>query len=540
MTLDILIKNALVADGAGNPLFKSDIGICNWKITGLGRFDCDAVKVIDADGLIAAPGFIDAHNHADHGVLAHPDAQNFIAQGVTTSICGNCGLSLTPLLPEHRGEWAGSLAPFIGSSGEYDWSWGALGSFISRIESVSPAHNLALLTGHGALRCAVMGFSDKHASEREVALMKELLESEFEQGAVGLSFGLYYPPGSYADEGELLALMEVAARYGRRCAFHLLSESTLLIQSLNFVLDLAYKSGAAVEISHHKTIGRGNWGKVYETLRAMNRARSKGVDVLCDAYPYLGGSTTIVALLPTWTSQGSGLMERLKCREDRERITEEILNDRLDGDNLLLLQGWDEILIAECPLDRKSEGRTLGDILGVHAMDRGSIETFMDWLLNVEGRALMVLTNEQSEDDLIHVLGHPLTALASDAWIVPYKSGSPHPRAYGSFPRFLGRYVRELRVTSIEEAVRKMTSASAQRYGLAGRGLITPGMSADLTIFDFDKINDEAEYLSPHRYPSGIHHVIVGGRLALSDCKLTGERAGVVLRAQQESRESVC
>ena len=532
MEFDILVKNALVADGAGNPLFKSDIGICGGKIAAMGKFTCKAANEIDAAGLVAAPGFIDAHNHSDHGVLAYPDAQNFIAQGVTTSICGNCGLSLTPLRSEYRSEWAGSLAPFIASSAAYDWSWDTLGSFISCIESASPAQNMALLTGHGALRCAVMGFKNKEASKSEIELMKDLLKCEFEQGAVGLSFGLYYPPGSYADESELLALMEVAAKYGRRCAFHLLSESTLLIRSLNFVLELAHKSGAAVEISHHKAIGRENWGKVYETLRAMKRARLNGVDVLCDVYPYIGGSTAVVALLPNWTSQGSGLRERLKSRDDRERITKEILSDELIGDNLLLLQGWDEIMIAECPLDRKSEGRTLSDILGVHAMDKESIETFMDWLLSVDGRALMVLTNEQSEDDLLQLLADPLISLASDAWIVPYKTGSPHPRAYGTFPRFLGRYARDLKIVGIEEAVRKMTSASAQRYGLAGRGVVCAGMSADLVIFDLDGIRDESEYLAPHRYPSGIHHVIVNGRFALKDGILTGERAGMLLRAQ--------
>ncbi len=532
MTLDLVVKGGLVADGTGGPCFRADVGVCGDRIVALGSLP-DGEMTVDASGMVVAPGFVDAHNHADHGILRCPDAQNFLAQGITTSICGNCGLALTPLSDAHRAALARYMAPFVGAAPEYDWAWDDLASFVRRIEAARPAQNLALLAGHGTLRAAVMGFEDRAPTDGELERMGLLLEREFVQGAFGLSFGLAYPPGSYARRRELAALLSAAARHGRRCAFHLESESTAVVGCVETVLDLARETGAAVEISHHKAIGRENWGKVFETLRAMERFRAEGVDVLCDAYPYVAGSTTILSLLPAWAAEGGvdALLARLRDETQRDRIADAILKDDVPGDNLMLLQGWERVLIGDCPGDRECEGRTLAEILERRSVDAESIGHFMDWLLSVSGRSLMVLLDEQSEDDLRHVLAHPLTALGSDAWVVRDGEGCPHPRAYGTTARFLGRCVREGRLLSLEEAVRKMTSAPARRYGLAGRGLIAEGLFADLVVFDPAAVLDRGTFLDPHRRPEGIRSVVVNGALAVRDGRQTENRSGRVLRA---------
>lgn len=532
MTFDIVVRGGYVADGAGNPLFRTDVGVCGDRIAALGRLP-DGRTTVDASGRVVAPGFIDAHNHVDHGILRCPEARNFILQGFTTSVCGNCGLSLTPLSDEHREALARYMGPFVGAAPEYDWGWSDFASFARRIEAAHPAQNLAILTGHGTLRAAVMGFEDRPPRERELDRMRELLEREFDQGACGLSFGLAYPPGSYAGREEIAALLSVAARRGRRCAFHMASESTTVTECVDELLDLARETGAAVEVSHHKAIGRANRGKIFETLRTMERARAEGMDVLCDAYPYVAGSTTILSLLPAWVAEGGveALLARLRDGTQRSRIAEAILRNDVPGDNLMLLQGWGRVLIGSCPADPACEGRNLADILNRQTMDAESIGAFMDWLLRIGGTALMVLLDEQSEDDLMHVLGHPLTALGSDAWAVRSGEGCPHPRAYGTTARFLGRIARDRGLLRPEEAVRRMTSAPAQRYGIAGRGLIAEGLFADLVVFDPDAFLDRGDFLDPHHPPSGLSAVIVNGEAAVLNGEQTTRRAGRVLRA---------
>ena len=306
-----------------------------------------------------------------------------------------------------------------------------------------------------------------------------------------------------------------------------------MTECVDELLDLARETGAAVEVSHHKAIGRANWGKIFETLRTMERARAEGTDVLCDAYPYVAGSTTILSLLPTWAAEGGveALLARLRDGTQRSRIAEAILRDDVPGDNLMLLQGWGRVLIGSCPADPACEGRNLADILNRQTMDAESIGAFMDWLLRIGGTALMVLPDEQSEDDLMHVLGHPLTALGSDAWAVRSGEGCPHPRAYGTTARFLGRIARDRGLLRPEEAVRRMTSAPAQRYGIAGRGLIAEGLFADLVVFDPDAFLDRGDFLDPHHPPSGLSTVIVNGEAAVLNGEQTTRRAGRVLRA---------
>lgn len=533
MRYDAVIRNGMIVDGTGSPAYRADLAIKDGRVAAIGRPASRGELEIDATGCVASPGFIDSHNHADHGILGNPGAHNFVSQGVTTSVSGNCGLSVAPIVPEHRDEIARYLAPFVGAVPEYDWAWGDMGSFFERAEKLPLGQNVAIMTGHGSIRIAAMGFAARPPSPAEAKRMEELLHREFDCGAAGLSFGLYYPPGNFSERRELLPLMKIAAARGRRCAFHLRSETAAFLEAVDEALSLAEESGASVELSHHKVIGRPNWGKISESLRTMERARRKGIDVVCDAYPYTAGSTTIVSLLPPWVAAGGveALLARLRDDKQRAAIQDEVLEDRMKVDNLLLLMEWKDIRIGDCPNDRSCEGKSLAEVLKRAVPSPESMNALMDWLVSIKAAALMVCLNLQNEDDTASVLAHPFSAIVSDAWIVGWNQGSPHPRAYGAIPRFLGRYVRERKLLRLEEGVRKITAAPAARFGLTGRGILAEGMLADVAVWDPEAILDNSTFEHPHRYATGIRWVFVNGRAALSDGVLTGAGAGRILRA---------
>ncbi len=531
MQYDLIIRNGMVIDGTGAPAFRADVAVQGDRIAAIGRAHGNGTVDVDAAGLVVSPGFIDAHNHADHGILSIPGAHNFVAQGITTSVAGNCGLSLTPIVPDHVEETARYLTPFIGAAPEYDWQWGDLASFFQRVEKLPMGQNLAVMTGHGTLRIAAMGFESRPPTTAEQQHMEQLLRREIDCGAAGLSFGLYYPPGNFARPEELAPLMRIAGERGLRCSFHLRSESTCFLQAVDEIIALAAESGAPVNLSHHKAVGRPNWGKITESLRTLDRARKNGVDIVIDGYPYTAGSTTIVSLLPPWVAEGglAALLARLGDPMQRALIRDEVVGDKMQVDNLVLLQGWDRIIIGDCPADRSCEGKTLTEILHHTTVTPESLDALMDWLITIQANALMVCPGLQSEDDLLQVLESPLSVIASDAWIVHWQQGSPHPRAYGSIPRFLGRYVRDGKMMRLEDGVRKATSATAARFGLTGRGVLAETMFADIAVWDADAILDTGDFFHPHQYPAGLHWVFVNGQTAMADGRLTNAGAGRIL-----------
>mgnify|MGYP000070600594 CR=1 FL=1 len=530
---DILVKNGIIIDGTGAPYFKGDIGIRNGRIIRVGcNLRGDAAKVIDASGLVVAPGFIDIHSHSDFTILAIPTADSLVMQGVTTAVVGNCGMSMAPVNPANLDLLKRYLGPFLVPGFDYGWDWRTLGEFYKKVEERGTSVNLAPLVGQGTIRIAVKGFDPSKPTKEELDEMKELLRGAIRDGAWGLSAGLIYPPGSYTTTEELIELVKVLKEFPARLIFtvHIRNEGDRLMESVEEVITIAERTGVPAEISHHKAVGKRNWGKVTATLREIERARRRGVEVNCDVYPYIAGSTTIMASLPGWVLEGGveKALERLRDKEVRKRIREDIEKDKFEqGENWIKLCGWDGIYIASCPSAPEYEGKSLKEILSKW---EDPYEGFFEFLLRIRGNAAVILFYGD-EEDMETILRNPVSCIGSDSWTTaPQLGGKPHPRAYGTFPRVLGRYVREKKVLSLEEAIRKMTSLPAGKLGLQDRGLIREGFWADILIFDPNTVTDRATYQDPHQFPEGIHYVIVNGQIVVEKGKHTGKLPGKVLR----------
>lgn len=529
---DLVIRNGRVVDGTGNPFVLRDIGVKDGKIARVGRIPGRGRTEIDARGLVVSPGFIDLHNHVDQGILAFPLGDSYTMQGVTTSVVGNCGLSMAPVNPDRLEELKRYNAPFLAKGYDYRWDWISFGDFYRKVSKKGTAQNLAPLVGHGTLKVAVMGFRMNPPSGSEMEEMKALLKESMEDGAFGLSTGLIYPPGTYSEKEELIELASVLADYDGIYATHLRDEGNMLIESVQEAIDIGRANGIAVEISHHKAVSNGNWGKVKKSLAMMARAREKGLDIGCDVYPYTAVSTTITSLLPTWVLEGGiePMLQRLRDPATRESIRSELASAEGGSPSLIRQVGTDRIFIAECPAATGCEGCSLEEIFKGVSQDDDVYSTFLDFLVEIEGNASMVVF-AMSEEDVKTVIASPCSAIISDSWVTsPEAGGKPHPRAYGSFPRVLGKYVREEKVLSLEEALRKMTSMPASRLGLQDRGLLREGFWADIVIFDAETIIDRATYEDPHQYPEGVRHVIVNGELVVREGRLTGAKPGSVLK----------
>ena len=531
-SFDIVIKNGQLIDGTGNPWFRKDIGISGGKIAKVGRILGNGKETIDAQGMIVSPGFIDLHTHSDLTILAYPSAESYITQGVTTNVVGNCGLSLVPMNPQNSSLLRAYLSPFLASGFDYGWNWATYKEYYDRIKEQGSSVNLAPLVGQGTIRLAVKGFDSTTASIEEMDEMKKLLEQCLEDGAFGMSSGLIYPPGSYSSTEELIQLASVLGKYGAVYASHMRNESGNLREALEETIRIGEENGIPVEVSHHKALGRGNWGKVNATLRAMEQARERGVAVNCDVYPYTAGSGSITAGMPNSALEGGieRMLERLEDKTAREAIKKEIVEDTMKGENLIKSCGWDGIRIGECPPHREYEGKSLAEILREKNRLDEPYEGFFDWLLETGANASLV-AGVVDEDDLRTVISSRLSSIISDGWATaPSAGGKVHPRAYGTFPRVLGRYVREEKLLTWEDAVRKMTSLPAAKVGLEDRGVIKEGFWADVVVFDPTTIKDKATFGDPHQYAEGISHVIVNGQIVVENGTPTGERPGQVLR----------
>jgi len=529
----LVIKNARVIDGTGNPWFKRDIEISEGKIKKLGFVNGNKEqKIIDANGMIVSPGFINLHSHTDISVLAYPNAESSVTQGITTAVCGNCGLSMAPVNLDNLDLLKKYLSPFLVKKSDYKWDWETLGEFYGSVEKQGLSINIAPLVGQGTIRLAVKGFDSSKVSKEEMIKMKMLLEQSVKDGAFGMSSGLIYPPGCYSSTEELIELCSVLKKYGLIYATHIRSESNRLMEAVREAIKIGEENNIAVEISHHKAAGKKNWGKVKESLKLMEQARSRGVEVNCDVYPYIAGSTTITSLLPGWALNGGveKMLKRLKNREIRETIKKEIAENKIKGENWIKEAGWDGIFIGECPLKNKYEGRSLENILKEKNIFDNPFEGLFDWLLEIEGDATMVMFM-MDENDVKTVISNHLSSIITDSSVTaPIAGGKPHPRAYGTFPKVLGKYVREENLLTIENAIRKMTSLPATKIGLKKKGIIKEGFDADIVIFDPATIADKATYKDPHQYSEGINYVIVNGEIVVDNGKITGLKPGKILR----------
>ncbi|MBS7652270.1 MAG: D-aminoacylase [Candidatus Bathyarchaeia archaeon] len=540
---DLLIKGGRIIDGSGNPWIRADIGIIDGRISDILRVQSSAAAAreeIDARGMVVCPGFIDIHSHSDFVLLVNPMAESKVRQGVTTEVIGNCGDSAAPA----EGEAAESARKTLAELGiELDWS--SFSEYLQHLERMGVSVNVATLVGHGTVRKSVMGYENRPPEEGEMEEMRYLVAEAMEAGAFGLSSGLVYPPGRFAETWELIELCRVVAEYGGFYATHVRGERETLIEAVLEAVEIGERAGIPVQISHHPA-KIGAWGRSRETLRIIDEARARGLDITFDLHAYLAGSTGVSALLPPWAQEGGAerMMERLGNPNIRRRIMMDMLEERVPGPGPcgLVKRGmWDRIILSSCRRNRDLIGRSIDEIARLKGID--PFEAYFRLLIEEETSG-SIIGYYYNEEDIRTVLRHPSSMIGSDGYaLAPYGAlgrGMMHPRSYGAFPMIIRKYVRGMgnedlrdtggRIITLEEAVRKMASLPAQRVGLLDRGLLKVGMWADIIILDPERVRDRATYLDPYQYPEGIEYVIVNGGVVVRRGMHTGALPGKILR----------
>jgi N-acyl-D-amino-acid deacylase len=528
---DILIRGGILLDGTGEPGIAGDLAIEGGRIADIGRIAGPARRVIDAGGLAVAPGFIDIKTHSDFTLPINPKAESKVRQGVTTEIVGHCGFSVAPALPgkvELLKDYLSPSAPWLPFRET---------SFPDYLQSFpATAVNAGMLVGHNTLRLMVMGMAERAPSIPELQQMIALLEDALEAGALGMSSGLFTPPGSYAAPAEMIALGHVLKQHKAGYFTHLRDESDKVTEAVTEAIEVAEQCGVHVEIVHFKCSGLDNWGKAAQVLSMIAQAKARGLDVDCDAYPYDAGSNPLKNLLPPWLQAGGvpSMLARLAKQQTRERIRADIARDGLN--NWGRIPSWDCVQISISPHLPQHAGRTIAALAAERSAD--PIDALCDYLIDDKG-ATRVLVTAISEEDIRTLVASPLALVGSDGnCVTPYGivgQGQPHPRFYGTFPRVLSRYVREQKLLPIELAVHKMTGATARALNLKDRGLLCEGFCADVVIFDPNDFSDRATYADPHQFPTGARtSVIVNGALVIDNATHTGALPGKVLRRNKD------
>jgi len=505
---DILIRNGRIIDGSGQPSYPADVAVRNGKIVRIARdgslATATAKQTIDAAGKVVAPGFIDTHMHVEGSLPGRPTAGNLVRDGVTTVITGNCGSSARNL-----GQWFAGL------------------------EQTGISLNVASLVGHNTVRRAVMGNADRDPSPAEMKRMVALVDKAMKDGAMGFSTGLIYLPGVYSKTEEVVALAKAAAAHGGLYASHMRDEAGKIFEAIEEAIHIGREANMPVQISHFKIAGKPLWGRSTDTLAAVAKARKEGVDVTVDQYPYPASSTGLYILVPPWTMAGGRT-------EFRKRMANPKIREKLVAEMMLKpgrLAGWDHLgfaRVANCPWDASLNGKSIREINRSKYQRpdtfAAQINTVIDMLTH-DNRRIQMVYHMMSEEDVKRILGHPLTMIGRDGSVqTPNRGTRPHPRSYGSAARILGRYVREEKVLTLEQAVRKLATLGAIRFGLKDRGMIREGYRADITIFDPKTVGDAATFDRPHQYSKGISHVLVNGKLVVHNGKHTRARPGLILR----------
>jgi dihydroorotase/N-acyl-D-amino-acid deacylase len=507
---DLIIRNGRIVDGTGSPWFRGEIGIRGDQIAAVARrIDAPASRIIDAANQIVAPGFVDIHVHALGGAGVPPDvfpivevptADNYVRQGVTTLITGPDGFSPIPLRPA-----------------------------LERIATTGITPNLGSFIGHGSVRSAVFGSVNRAPTADELERMRTVVRQGMRDGAFGLSTGLFYVPATFSKTDEVIELAKVAGAMGGIHISHMRDEELGVEASVRETIAIGEQGGLPTQVTHHKTIGKSAWGKTVATLRQVDEARQRGVDVTVDVYPYPASATTIsAALMPTWAQEGTRaeVLSRLRDPATRRRIMVETMRILLEGRG-----GGDarNVMVSRCDWNASLAGLRL-DAVAVTRGKSNSVEDAADtalWLVeNGDCGGIYFAINE---DDIQRVLRHPASMIASDGQVVVFGRASPHPRSYGTFARVLGRYVRELKVLALEDAIRKMSSYPAQRIGLPDRGILHAGMKADVAILDPETVRDMSTFDQPHQYAQGVSTVVINGQVVFENGMMTAARPGRVL-----------
>jgi len=498
---DLVLRNGRIIDGTGSPWYKADLAIKGDTIVRIAPAITDpAGRVVDVQGLVVAPGFIDIHTHARRGIFEVPTADNYVRQGVTTLIEGPDGSSPLPLAP-----------------------------FLAKVQATRITPNFAMFIGQGSVRSEVMGEVDRPATRAELDQMRALVTQGMEDGALGLSSGLFYVPGSFTPTEEVIELARIAGRMGGIYISHMRDEAKGLADSVRETIAIGERGGLPTQITHHKVVGKKYWGGSVETLRMVDEARARGVDATIDQYPYTASATSIgAALLPAWAQEGGreSTLKRLKDPAIRAKIKAEstaiIRDERGGGDPK-------NVSVSACQFDPKLAGQNLAQITqgrGLAVTLENAAETAM-WI--VEQGGCGGIFHAIGEEDLQRILVHPATMIGSDGEVPVFGRNVPHPRSYGTFARVLGLYARDKKLLPLETAVQKMSAFPAQRLGMSDRGVLRQGLKADIAVFDAATVRDTATFEKPHSYAEGVHLVVVNGQVAFEDGKMTAARPGRVL-----------
>ncbi len=536
---DIIIKNSHIVDGTGAPAFQADIVIDRGRILDLcsvGKTrDINAQTIIDADGMILSPGFIDMHTHSDFSLFLEPRADSKIRQGVTTEVTGNCGGSPAPMIASGRRDFMEYMTGlghlYLNELPDKTWNWNTLDDFFTQLLATGSAVNIVPLVGHSTLRSNVMGYKSKFPDKDEMAMMKRLLEIELEKGAFGLSSGLIYHPGAFADANEMEELALIVRKYNGIYSTHMRSEGRFLFDAVDEAISVADKSGVSLEISHLKCETPARWGKAQQVLEKIGQARKKGLNVNFDQYPYTAYGTGLLEIFPVWAKE-NGTARMIKVLNDpakRRQVIRDMVDPSCDWDNPMEGLDWDQVLLSGYtqPENIEFNGMSIKDM--AQKSDIDPLEAIFKVFCRENGDLNMIVFS-MSESDLITILKDPAGMIGSDGCCVSPEGAAGkmpvHPRFYGTFPRILGRYVREKKVIDLEQAIHKMTGLPAEKLGLKKRGLIKKGMAADLVLFDSKTVKDQADFDDPHQYPTGISHVFVNGKPVVQNFEHTGQLPG--------------
>jgi len=498
-TYDVVITNARIVDGTGNPWSRADIGIKEGVITRIGKINLsDATKVIDAKDQIVAPGFIDVHAHVE-GIYTQPEAENFVRMGVTTLITGNCGFSQT-----------------------------GVAGFLGRTKETQLGINLGTLVAHGSVRQQVLGLENRAPTQEEQAKMEAIVEQAMKDGAFGLSSGLIYVPGTYAQTSEIVSLAKVVKRYGGIYATHMRSEGNDVVEAINESIKIGEEAQIPVEISHFKISSKLLWGKNQTTLDLVRNARKKGLQVTVDQYVYTASSTSLDTMLPSWALEGG--REEAKKRLGDLVTKEKIIKEMKDSLKKSKFKDYEYAIVANYPANKDFNGKNIKQLAKL-VREKDNLDAQIEQIFEMytAGGSGMVF-HKMNEADVQAFLKEQFTMIAADSSTQRIGNGVPHPRGYGNNARVLGRYVRELKLLSLEDAVRKMTSLPAQTFNIRNRGLVREGYFADLVIFDEKTIADKATFENPHQYAEGLSFVLVNGEAVFADSKMSGKRSGQALR----------
>jgi len=514
----VLIRGGTVVDGTGAPRLRADVLVEGDRIAAVGPgLSAPGHEVVDATGLIVAPGFIDTHSHSDLKVLEDPLLAPKIRQGITTEVLGQDGVSMAPLPLQFIDAWRKNLAGLEGTSDTIDWRFQTVAGYLAALEHRGLVVNESYLVPHGNVRMEAMGLEDRAPTSAETEAMKRIVRREMEAGALGLSSGLIYIPCAYGDTTELVEMCRVVAEFDGVFVVHQRSEANLILPSMDEILRIGRESGVRLHFSHFKICGKKNWPKLGAVLAKLDAARDEGLKVTFDQYPYTAGSTMLGAILPAWAHAGgtNRLLERLADPEARRRMVADILAEDCDWDNFVEFAGLEGISVTSVKTAKNADAVGLTLVELGRARGKAPLEAALDLLLEEEN-AVGMIDVYGSEDHVRAFIRRPEMNLCTDGLL----GGRPHPRVYGSFPRLL-KMVREEGFLTLEEAVRKMTGQPASVFGFADRGVVAPGKAADLVLFEEGTVADRGTYRDPAQFPEGIARVVVAGRTVWDGASLT-------------------